>query len=602
MKKTFPRWDLPIHPIFWGLYPLASLYLANIAEVPLRAVAPSLAFASAVTISVPFIVLIFLTFGSVGRKKRAIWLMACEIVFFIALYFLLYRIVKDVSIHDTLIGRHRYLLPVWSALCFTALIYTLTPSALLSDIKKRSTWEDTALVSSLLLILFFSYGHIFNIIVADKADASNFLGLHKTLLALWGLILAISLWLLWKAKNKTKITQTANVVGGLLLLITLIQIGIWALQSASKPKDIDFAQTPSPADVPVASDSPDIYYIVLDGYGRSDYLLDNFQIDNSEFIAGLKSMGFIIPDCTQSNYHLTILSMTSSLNMDYLTAFPPGRQENAAYLDFEPYLQNNRVLGFFENLGYETFTFSGINPYTEIPNSTHFITSDGGAGNSEHIAALNFQFLFLQTTALRPLLDYRDSLAERQTVSIPLLDRLTPSNMDLLNRRYFRYQQNKYHLEVLEGIPELPGKKFVYAHLYMAHEPFVFTAEGEFRSASAQDKAAYKDQIVFLNSRIPAILQKIIAQSSVPPIIIVQADHGWGWNKRRDEILNAYYLPNGGDQLIYPNITPVNTFRLVINKYFEGNYDLLPDVSYYAPHGDFQTKNLSAVQTTCASK
>lgn len=58
-------------------------------------------------------------------------------------------------------------------------------------------------------------------------------------------------------------------------------------------------------------------------------------------------------------------------------------------------------------------------------------------------------------------------------------------------------------------------------------------------------------------------------------------------------ILNAYYLPNvDKDALnssLYPSITPVNSFRLVFNLYFDADYELLPDKSY-APYKDYNYK------------
>jgi hypothetical protein len=45
-------------------------------------------------------------------------------------------------------------------------------------------------------------------------------------------------------------------------------------------------------------------------------------------------------------------------------------------------------------------------------------------------------------------------------------------------------------------------------------------------------------------------------------------------------ILNAYYLPNFDKKLLYPSITPVNSFRLVFNSYFDGTFELLPDENY----------------------
>jgi len=41
-------------------------------------------------------------------------------------------------------------------------------------------------------------------------------------------------------------------------------------------------------------------------------------------------------------------------------------------------------------------------------------------------------------------------------------------------------------------------------------------------------------------------------------------------------------LPNQDTEL-YPQLSPVNSFRIIFNDYFAGNYDMLPDVTYYSP-------------------
>ena len=52
-------------------------------------------------------------------------------------------------------------------------------------------------------------------------------------------------------------------------------------------------------------------------------------------------------------------------------------------------------------------------------------------------------------------------------------------------------------------------------------------------------------------------------------------------------ILNAYYLPDindDGEDNTYNNITPVNTFRLVFNKYLNTSFDLLDDHVFYSSY------------------
>ncbi|HSU72625.1 MAG TPA: hypothetical protein VLJ21_02140, partial [Candidatus Binatia bacterium] len=41
--------------------------------------------------------------------------------------------------------------------------------------------------------------------------------------------------------------------------------------------------------------------------------------------------------------------------------------------------------------------------------------------------------------------------------------------------------------------------------------------------------------------------------------------------------INAYYFSDGDYSGLYENITPVNSFRVVFNKYLKTNYSLLPD-------------------------
>jgi hypothetical protein len=83
-----------------------------------------------------------------------------------------------------------------------------------------------------------------------------------------------------------------------------------------------------------------------------------------------------------------------------------------------------------------------------------------------------------------------------------------------------------------------------------------------------------------------------------PPIIIVQSDEGpypdfldgFEWTetsgsdvdlRTKTGILSAYYLPGTEEGILYPSITPVNSFRLVFNLYFGTDLDLLPDRCYY---------------------
>ena len=52
-------------------------------------------------------------------------------------------------------------------------------------------------------------------------------------------------------------------------------------------------------------------------------------------------------------------------------------------------------------------------------------------------------------------------------------------------------------------------------------------------------------------------------------------------------ILSAYYFPEGGNKALSNDLTPVNNFRIMFNYYFNGDYKILDNHSYYCLEEDY---------------
>jgi hypothetical protein len=191
--------------------------------------------------------------------------------------------------------------------------------------------------------------------------------------------------------------------------------------------------------------------------------------------------------------------------------------------------------------------------------------------------------LFIEGTALRPFFDYYISLGFGEI-----------KWFDTFNE--MKAQRVRMVLDHLRLFPQMDGPKFVYAHVMVPHPPHVFNSDGTVNLYSSKDrkekKIEFQIQLDYINPQIVEIVRNIIDNSDPKPIIILEGDHGL-FNFERTSNLNALYFPQSGDEIFYPQISLVNTFRLLFNEYYGTDFPLLDDHSYkrsenndyeYVPH------------------
>jgi hypothetical protein len=467
--------------------------------------------------------------------------------------------------------------PTWKILCSGLLLL------IVARLIFRS-WVKAGILVSIISLLFFNFGVYHNYLynyyipypIKNIRLDHNF---YK-----WSslIILVITCWFLMKKKSTpTKLNSLLNFVSVILIGISLYNIASFHLsknQTFDSPKYIQV----EPA-FTATIQKPSIYYLIMDAYASSDVLKNYYGFDNTDFLKFLKDKGFFVANKSHSNYAQTILSIPSSLNMTYLDSVAKTvGTENEDRWPLKKFLDNNKVLKYLKSIGYMSAAFDGaIWDLAYLNNADLFYSTPGSSIN----------------------------MLENELLKISVLNAF--KNGKLLKTEPYAHHRKKI-LNAFDKIIQMSKRKepyYIHGHVLAPHEPFVFDKNGkpvnpdhdysiwrpfDLKSDNSYFKKAYIEQLQFVNKKLKETINSILENSTVKPIIIIQGDHGPSSELRnykgfanndfteRMSILNAYYFPDGDYSQLYDSISPVNSFRVIMNKYFGTGYSLLPDRSYFS--------------------
>jgi hypothetical protein len=441
------------------------------------------------------------------------------------------------------------------------------------------SYEKASILTSIYLLLFFSYGYIYDLILGIVILNIK-IGRASFLLSFYLLIIIYSFFYIFKTKRNLKIINIFfNIVSLVLILFPLIKITTYEyrqryISSQEQASNVQIQKIENTDKL----NKPDIYYIILDAYANNETLKELYKYDNKDFINYLKNKGFYIADKSASNFAVTHISLSSSLNMEYVNYLEDEvKNKDENYNPTKILIENNKVSQYLKSIGYEYINFR----------------SYWGGSSYNKYADYNFQggrfgelFMVLFNTTIL-----------RASVLYPPIYKIVLGD--------YRYT-TLYDFEKLSEMPDFNtgNPKFIFVHFLIPHPPFIFGPNGEnvenvelkmkpVAGWNDEQKKMYLNQIIFVNNKMKEVIDKILAKSKDKPIIILQADHG-PWStaledrannllyKERTKIFNAYYLPNGGEKKLYNYITPVNTFRLILSYYFNANFPLLKDKIYFS--------------------
>lgn len=454
--------------------------------------------------------------------------------------------------------------------------------------------DKAAILTSIFIILFLNFGSI-NRLTEVFFEDMNFDPVLSAKIPLYSLVLLstffvlISLIIMLNKKEPRTLNRLANYFSIAMVGITLGFVLLPVIQkitNTNNTAEMSFSQKwqgtlrAEPDLLKSTQQPPDIYYIILDGYGRSDVLDQLYGFDNRSFLDSLANLNFQVATGSLTNYKATTLSLASSLNMDYVNWINSTTGNAFDYLPLFNLTEHNRVFNQIHRLGYRVSTFATGFASTEIESADHVFRPAMYPNEFEMLVINTTPFGFLWNNQLHSI--HRDRV--------------------------------QYTLTNIAEAGTQPGPDFVFAHVFSPHPPFVFGANGEFitpdRPYSYNDaenflemgsleeyKTGYINQLAYLNKLVLSAIQEILQNSNTPPIIIIQGDHGPGSQldsevlensnlAERYPILNAYYIPCDTDETLPDDITPVNSFRYVFNACFQAEIPYLENRQYFSPNSE----------------
>ena len=456
----------------------------------------------------------------------------------------------------------------------SALILVMAGALLLTFLLRRIVREDAkaALTAAILLAVFFASGHVAELLDETKVAGIS-VGRQRYVLLMALLVSILGFWAV--RRHRGNLQPVVRFAIAAALALTIFNAASFGLQTFSRS-----ASRVAGDEVALGSLSqlnggdsllPDIYYIILDGYGRADVLRETHDFDNSDFIRFLTDRGFYVAEESRTNYSDTRASIPSSLNMRYL---------DDSDTDVVALVEDSEVMRLAKSAGSKIVHLD----------SGWFFTRDNPRADLD----LSVDVAPIQSALLN---DFTTTLLESTALG------LLPQQFVGLERFYFalRAKTFNHNMETMARIPDIAEPTFVFNHSLVPHPPYVFDEEGRVLSSGLfelqgdvwQDVEAYVEQLRYVNATVSRVVDEILAQSPDEPIIIIQSDHGPASTGsvfdeepseqfifERSGILNAYYLPAYCDQGLYPSITPVNSFRVIFDSCVGMDLGLIEDRSY----------------------
>ncbi len=410
--------------------------------------------------------------------------------------------------------------------------------------------KSSLFLSAFLFVTLF-FRDVFELLVYIEVTkaVSGFLFFSRELFFVITIVIlvlvSLIVWLFRTRLKLLKLNSYLNLLTTIFLMIEIIGLGFIEVTKVDLKNKIDLKE---PLDE--IQNKPDIYFIILDGYTGFKGLKKYWDFDNNDLKKFLNSNGFFIAENGKTIYKVTNYSIASTLNMSELNFETDNLYAKSSYLSLANIIKKNIVVEFFSEVGYDFINLSFYDIYDtqKFYQDIYFLKS----GN-----------IYQSRTIYGHLYEIQNEInADMAYINLDIFKRLKTMR---------------------SAFNEKP--KFIYAHIMMPHPPYYFDAEGNKNNSKiandSKNQMSYLEQLKYTNTLLMETLKSILNHNENPPIIVVQGDHGFRRFKENNKkdveffVLSCYYFPGKDYSLLTDSMKTINTFPLILNKYFNHDLQLL---------------------------
>ncbi len=368
------------------------------------------------------------------------------------------------------------------------------------------------IISTMIIVCLVYYGH-----VIDAID--NLMGgslQENIFLPVWVGLFLVAIVVSFDFRSRLEnLTKVLNVIALVLVLMPLSSLMLDIVgerrSGAAEAVPRIFGQTSLSNTVQNASNYPDIYYLIFDRYADNRTLEDVYGYDNSEFLEYLRGMGFYVNDASRANYTKTAHSLASSLNLRHLTGLSERVGPDSG--DWKPLyamLQDHYVGRFLKAHGYR---YVHLGSWWEPTREN--VLADENFGSR----------MFILPWAAVSLNEF-EWLLVKQMLPVRFMNLVLKSPYDDPYQQFARVQQK---FEKIIDVQRHDTPLFVFAHMLVPHDPFVFFPDGRYKTkveaASLPRDKNYIDQVIYVNRKIKELVHELLKREP-QPIIVIQSDEG----------------------------------------------------------------------------